>query len=94
MPANHSDSHDYILDLSASPAGDSPTIENQKSKMGGDENQKSSYLSIYFKCCHVYAPIYRNRARTAYSGHCPRCNRLATIPISPTGSSARIFQAE
>jgi len=85
LPDN-SDSRDYILELSSAPASD-PEKQNE-------EERKSSYLSIFFRCCHVYAPIYRNRAGTAYSGHCPRCQRPATVRIGPTGSSSRIFQAE
>ena len=83
MPSDN----DYILDLSTSPAP--PADESL-----AIEKSKSAYLSIYFKCCRVYAPIYRNRASTAYAGHCPRCHARITIPIGPTGSSARIFQAE
>ena len=86
-----SDPRDYILDLSTSPANDSTPIENPKSEI---ENPPRPFLSIHFKCCHVYAAIYRNAAGTAYSGHCPRCQRLATIPIGEGGSTSRIFQAE
>ena len=86
-PPDNSDPRDYILDLSTAPA----PIENPKSKI---ENQKSRYLSIYFRCCNVYAPIYKNAAGTAYAGHCPRCHRPATIAIGPNGSASRIFQAE
>jgi len=85
----HSD-NDYILDLSIAPADES-IVGNRKSKI---ENRKSLYLSIYFKCCRVYAPIYRNRGGTAYAGHCPRCHGRIAVPIGPGGSSARIFQAE
>ena len=89
--SDNSDPRDYILDLSANVA---PSIENRKSKIENKGGRKSTYLSVHFKCCNVYAPIYRNRAGTAYSGHCPKCQRLATIRIGPNGSSARIFQAE
>ncbi|HUO11113.1 MAG TPA: hypothetical protein VM008_22625 [Phycisphaerae bacterium] len=88
---DNSDPRDYILDLSTNPTPAQPTppIENRKSKI---EN-KIDFLSIHFRCCHVYAPIYKNAAGTAYSGHCPRCHRPAEIAISPTGSPARIFEA-
>jgi hypothetical protein len=88
-----SDPRDYILDLTTSlppESSDSP-IENQKSKI---ENPRAPYLSIHFRCCNVYAPIYKNAAATAYAGHCPRCQRPATIPIGPGGTKSRIFQAE
>jgi hypothetical protein len=89
---DNSDPRDYILDLSST-KNPSPQIENQKSKIENTEKQKVSYLSIHFKCCSIYAPIYKNATGTAYSGHCPRCHRRAEIAISPTGSPARIFEA-
>lgn len=89
--ADNSDPRDYILDLSSVPS--TSPIENQKSKVENALHLLPS-LSIHFKCCNVYAPIYKNAASTAYAGHCPRCQRLVQIPISPTGSTSRIFAAE
>jgi hypothetical protein len=86
---DNSDPRDYILDLSNNPTPAQPPIKNQKPKI---EN-KVEFLSIHFKCCNVYAPIYKNAAATAYAGHCPRCHRPAQIQISPTGSPSRIFEA-
>ncbi len=88
-PQDNSDPRDYILDLSSQQNPSPPQIKNQKSKI---ENRVES-LSIHFKCCHIYAPIYKNATATAYTGHCPRCHRPAEIAISPTGSTARIFEA-
>jgi len=92
---DNSDPRDYVLDLSTNPAppsAPSKQIGNRKSAIGNPP--PVSFLSIHFKCCHIYAPIYKNAAGTAYAGHCPRCRRPTSIPISPTGSAARIFQAE
>ena len=86
---DNSDPRDYILDLSSNLAPAQPPIENQKSKI---EN-KVAFISIHFKCCNTYAPIYKNATNTAYAGHCPRCHRPAQIQISPTGSPSRIFEA-
>jgi hypothetical protein len=89
-PQDNSDPRDYILDLSSSQAPAQPPIENRKSKI---ENSRVEYLSIHFRCCSVYAPIYKNAANTAYTGHCPRCHRPAQVQISPTGSPSRVFEA-
>jgi hypothetical protein len=89
--ADNSDPRDYILDLSSAPA---PTTPIQNSEFAiQNSSPKMPHLSIHFKCCNIYAPLYKNAAATAYSGHCPRCQRPLTIPISPTGTTARIFQA-
>jgi len=87
--ADNSDPRDYILDLSTNTRPqDAASNDESPSKV------KSPYLSIHFKCCNVYAPIYKNAAGTAYSGHCPRCQRRAQIAIGPGGSKSRIFFAE
>ena len=89
-PPDHSDPRDYVLELTCmnSPAA---AIEAGNSEL---ETRPVPYLSILFKCCQVYAPIYRNAAATAFAGHCPRCQRPTSIAISPSGSRSRIFQAE
>jgi hypothetical protein len=82
-----SDPRDYILELSSaslpSPADAPPT----------PSPSPNAFLSIHFRCCKVYARIYKNAAGTAYAGHCPKCQRRAQIGISPTGSPSRMFEA-
>jgi hypothetical protein len=91
-PPDNSDPRDYVLDLSNIAAASVPAGTSEVRTQ--DSSPSVNYLSIYFKCCGVYAPIYKNKTATAYAGHCPRCRRSATIAISPTGSPSRIFQAE
>ena len=82
-------SQDYILDLSstqASPVGRPPNADS-------DKTPPRPYLSILFKCCNLYAPIYKNSAGSAYAGHCPRCARAVRVPIGPGGSTSRVFIA-
>jgi len=84
------DPRDYVLDLSTAPA---PSPATAPAESTSAPAPKSAYLSIHFRCCGVYAPIYRNREKTAYVGHCPRCARKAEIAIGPGGSTSRIFEA-
>jgi hypothetical protein len=84
---DNSDPRDYILELSSAsvPAPATPPAKHSPSP--------SSFLSIHFRCCNVYARIYKNAAGTAYSGHCPKCQCRAQIGISADGSSSRMFEA-
>lgn len=52
------------------------------------------FLSIYWKCCHVYSRVYQNKAKTAYEGRCPRCQGFLKVPIGSGGTSQRSFIAE
>jgi hypothetical protein len=88
-PPDNLDPRDYILDLSTAPEPSATPAAP-----GPPSSRPVSYLSIYFRCCNVYAPIYKNAAGTAYAGHCPRCRRPASVAIGPGGTRARIFQAE
>lgn len=51
------------------------------------------FLSIWFRCCHVYARIYRNRDHSAYEGRCPRCGSPVRARIGAGGTAQRIFEA-
>ncbi|MGD9692869.1 MAG: hypothetical protein AB7G17_05270 [Phycisphaerales bacterium] len=51
------------------------------------------FLSIWFRCCHVYARIYRNRDHSAYEGRCPRCGAPVRARIGLGGTAQRIFEA-
>ena len=61
--------------------------------IGSGTTVKRSFLGVMFRCCGVYGRIYKNKAGTAYAGHCPRCMRALRVPIGEGGSSARFFQA-
>jgi hypothetical protein len=51
------------------------------------------WLAVWFRCCHTYGRMYRNRSGTMYEGRCPRCGAPVKALIGPNGTSQRIFQA-
>ncbi len=51
------------------------------------------FLGIRFECCKTYGRIYRNDARTEYTGRCPKCQARVTVPIGEGGTSSRFFNA-
>ncbi len=92
---DNSDPRDYVLELSTASPAAAPASEPPRGDATRTDRARQLVrsVSIHFKCCHVYAPIYKNAAGTAFSGHCPRCRRKVEIGISPEGSTSRIFQA-
>jgi len=50
------------------------------------------FLSIWFRCCHVYGRLYRNASRTSYNGGCPRCGARARALVRQDGTARRCFQ--
>lgn len=87
-----SDPRDYILDFSGAPAkgGEGPREEAAVERRGG----RPGFVSVYFRCCQTYSRIHLNAAKTAYAGHCPKCQRQAVIPAAAVGEGETIFQAE
>lgn len=55
---------------------------------------KRPFLGIYFRCCHVYNRIYRNKSGTAYEGRCPKCMRKVSVKIGQGGTNDRFFVAQ
>ncbi|MFB3139199.1 MAG: hypothetical protein ACE10B_08265 [Phycisphaerales bacterium] len=54
---------------------------------------KRQYLSVWFRCCHVYGRMYRNAQQTTYLGRCPRCGAFVRALIGPGGTDRRMFEA-
>ncbi len=76
-----------LLDLS-SPA---PTPSGVVSDVRGEA---AKFLGVHFACCDAYSRVYKNRAGTAYVGHCPRCAKRIEFAIGPGGTSSRFFTAQ
>jgi hypothetical protein len=51
------------------------------------------FLSVWFRCCHVYGRMHRNTEETAYEGRCPKCAAAVRARIGPEGTSQRLFEA-
>lgn len=57
------------------------------------ESSKGSFLSVWFRCCHVYGRMTRNREATGYEGRCPKCGAAVRATIGAGGTSQRTFEA-
>jgi hypothetical protein len=60
----------------------------------GTPGPRRAFLSVWYRCCHVYGRMYRNAEETAYDGRCPRCGASVRALIGPDGTDQRIFRAE
>jgi hypothetical protein len=60
----------------------------------GSPESRREFLSVWYRCCHVYGRMYRNAERTAYDGRCPRCGAPVRALIGPDGTDQRIFIAQ
>ncbi len=62
--------------------------------MKQDPKPPRKFLSVWYRCCHAYGRMERNREGTAYTGRCPRCGAPVRALIGPQGTSRRTFVAE
>lgn len=58
------------------------------------QGRNRPYIGVHFRCCGVYARIYRRPEQPCYVGRCPRCLRMLRVRVGPDGTSARLFEAE
>lgn len=52
------------------------------------------FIGIMFECCNIYQRVYKNKAGTAYVGHCPRCMRQVRLKVGESGTGERFFRAQ
>jgi hypothetical protein len=68
--------------------------EDADSQAPRSTGPRRRFLSVWFRCCHVYGRMYRNPQRTAYLGRCPRCGAPVQALIGPEGTDQRVFMAQ
>jgi hypothetical protein len=69
-------------------------VERDKGVTDRKPGPRRPFLSVWYRCCHVYGRMYRNASGTAYVGRCPRCGGPVRALIGPEGTSNRTFIAE
>lgn len=52
------------------------------------------WIGVFFRCCGVYARIYRAPDDPSYQGRCPRCRAEVRANVGPGGTSQRIFETQ
>jgi hypothetical protein len=66
---------------------------NRRESDGDPKGPRSRFLSVWYRCCHTYGRLYRNREQTMYVGRCPRCGAQVHALIGQQGTSRRMFEA-
>lgn len=64
-----------------------------EARAGAEACSTRRFLSVWFRCCHVYGRMMRNRDGSAYQGRCPKCGAAVRARIGPEGTSRRMFEA-
>lgn len=52
------------------------------------------WVSVMFRCCHVYQRVYFRPGATTAEGRCPRCLQPVCFEIREDGTDGRFFTAE
>ena len=56
--------------------------------------QDRIWVSVYFRCCHVYQRIYFKKGACVTQGRCPRCLKEVEFELSENGEPGRFFSAD
>jgi hypothetical protein len=60
---------------------------------GSAAGARAKFLSVWFRCCHTYGRMTRNKSQSAYEGRCPKCGAKVHATIGSNGTSRRVFEA-
>ena len=77
------------VDIDGIPGSQKP---GQRKSASGSDVGSRRFLMTWFRCCHAYGRLARNRAGTRYEGRCPRCAAMVSVKIGPGGTDRRIFE--
>jgi hypothetical protein len=55
-------------------------------------HDSAKWLGIHFRCCNVYARIYRSPDGRRYEGQCPGCGAPVHARVGQGGTSRRFFE--
>jgi len=80
-----------IVEIPGVPSNASPPTRSADG--GSIKGPRRRFLSVWFRCCHTYGRMYRNKDETAYVGRCPKCGAPVQALIGPGGTSQRFFEA-
>ncbi|HBS28614.1 MAG TPA: hypothetical protein DEB06_03985 [Phycisphaerales bacterium] len=70
-----------------------PGVASPPAASPGPATPGPRWLGVWFRCCHIYARLYRNAQGTRYTGACPRCGSSVSAKVGPGGTSQRFFEA-
>ncbi|MBB64763.1 MAG: hypothetical protein CMO81_06835 [Waddliaceae bacterium] len=66
----------------------------EKRKEDQEANSKKAFISVYWKCCRTFSRVYKSKDGKTYTGSCPKCRSILSVPIGAGGTTQRTFIAE
>lgn len=60
----------------------------------GRDREKRDFVGIHFKCCNVYARVYKAKEGDRYVGFCPKCGKKVRLLVGSDGVDDRFFTAK
>ncbi len=62
--------------------------------MAEPPSQERYWVSVFYRCCHVYQRVYFSQGAQEAQGRCPRCLGEVNFRITEDGDHARFFATE